>query len=82
MRSDAVGAAPCDQRPAALGATPEESVEIAKSSGYRDGRAWDQWTGWEKDGDGNRWVTTDGMNNLRHYYVKVGYVLVESPIVV
>lgn len=57
------------------GATPEEPVEIAKSSGYRDRRAWNQWTGWEKDGDGNRWVTTEGMNNLRHYYVKVGYVL-------
>ncbi|MDF2092585.1 hypothetical protein P0Y31_09535 [Knoellia sp. 3-2P3] len=54
------------------GATPEESVEFAQRAGYRDGRAWNQWTGWEKDDQGNRWITEDGMGHLRHYYAAVG----------
>ena len=55
------------------GATPEESVQIAKKAGYRDGRAWNQWTGWHKDGNGDRWVTDDpGIAHLQHYYAAVG----------
>ncbi len=54
-------------------ATPEESVSIAKAAGYRDGRGWNAWTlGWEKDADGGRWITEDGMIHLRNYYDAVG----------
>lgn len=55
------------------GATPEESVQIAKTAGYRDGRAWNQWTGWIKDDEGGRWVTEDpGMAHMQHFYAAVG----------
>ena len=53
------------------GATKEEVVEIAKSSGYSDGRGWNRWTGWE-DLDDGRWVTTDGMGHLAHYFGEIG----------
>lgn len=57
----------------ARGATPEESREIAKAAGYKDGRGWNAWDlGWEKDSDGSRHFTEDGMRHLRHYYAKVG----------
>jgi hypothetical protein len=57
------------------GATPQESREIAKAAGYRDGRAWNQWGGWKKDDHGNRWVVEPGMRALRHYYSAVGRAL-------
>jgi hypothetical protein len=60
------------------GATPEESVAIAKRAGYRDGRAWNQWGGWRKDEQGNRWIEEHdkvGTGSLRHYYSAVGRAL-------
>lgn len=55
-------------------ATPEESVRIAKDAGYQDGRGWNAWTlGWEKDADGGRWMTEDGMIHLQHAADAVGY---------
>ena len=51
------------------GATPQESVEMAKAAGYRDGRGWNNWHGWHKDDQGNRWITDVG--NVRYYYSAV-----------
>lgn len=60
------------------GATPDESREIAKSSGYQDGRAWNQWTGWTKDADGNRWIDETGRGHLAQYLSRVGRSLPED----
>lgn len=53
------------------GATKAEVVQIAKDSGYKDGRGWNKWTGWSDTGD-SRWVEEAGVDHLRTYYRKVG----------
>lgn len=60
------------------GASPDESRDIAKSAGYQDGRAWNQWTGWRKDADGNRWIDAGGRAHLAEYLARVGRVLPED----
>lgn len=62
------------------GATTPESVAMAKRAGYRDGRAWNSWSGWRKDDDGARWVDLSqdgqgGLGALRHYYSAVNRAL-------
>ncbi|MET4098564.1 hypothetical protein ABIB37_000801 [Agrococcus sp. UYP10] len=54
------------------GATKAESTEIAQLAGYTDARGWNRWSGWVKDDENGRWVTSDGEKHLRHYYSAVG----------
>jgi len=60
------------------GATQEESVAIAKRAGYRDGRAWNNWTGWRKGEDGGRWATAVGLGHLRQYFETVDRAMLED----
>jgi hypothetical protein len=53
------------------GATAGEVVQIAERAGYRDGRGWNRWGGWENH-NGARWVTPVGLLHLRTYYQRVG----------
>lgn len=53
------------------GATLDEVVDIAKRAGYRDGRGWNRWSGWEQR-DSGRWILSAGMDHLRHYFKEVG----------
>lgn len=62
------------------GATRIESRSIAKSAGYRDGRAWNAWTeaASRKDDEGARWITGVGKEHLRFYLNAVGRTLPED----
>jgi|GEM_PF-7009447 len=55
------------------GASPEESVGIAQTAGYQDGRGWNRWEfGWFKDENGDRWADEDwGLRHLRNFYAAV-----------
>lgn len=59
------------------GATSAESRLIAKSAGYRDGRAWNAWTeaASTKDSNGGRWITQVGKDHLKFYLDAVGRTL-------
>ncbi|WP_137845170.1 hypothetical protein [Microbacterium sp. 2FI] len=49
------------------GATREEYIQFSKDAGYRDGRGWNAWDGYEDREDG-RWIAGGGVRHLAVYY--------------
>ena len=49
------------------GASRDEYVQWAKDAGYRDGRGWNRWDGYDDLYDG-RWINSVGMGHVREYY--------------
>ncbi|WP_211160634.1 MULTISPECIES: hypothetical protein [Microbacterium] len=48
------------------GASRDEYVQWAKEAGYRDGRGWNRWDGYDDLSDG-RWINGVGIGHLRAY---------------